>query len=74
MKLTAIPSVLAAILLLGTGAELAEAAKKKSGATVRDRMTSEQKAKLRKEAFAYCSKKFGRVHHVEIKSDGRAYC
>jgi hypothetical protein len=61
-------------LILAFGAGDSVAAKKKSDTTVRDRMTSEQKAKLRKQAYAYCSKKFGRVHHIEIKANGRVTC
>lgn len=65
-------TLVAFIIAFGAGDSLA--ASKKAGTTVRDRMTSEQKAKLRKQAYAYCSKKYGRVHHVEIKSNGRVTC
>jgi hypothetical protein len=64
----------AALLALPLVAELSMAASNKSNSTVRDRMSSEQKSKLRKAATEYCKKKYGRVHHIEIRSNGQAFC
>jgi hypothetical protein len=76
MKTFATCAVLAAAtILLPLAADTSLAAKKKkSGSNVRDQLTSEQKAELRKLAKKWYKQKYGQVYYVEIKSDGSTIC
>lgn len=67
-------TLVALVLVFGAGESLSAKKAKKGCATVRDCMSDEQKAKLRKQSRDYCLKTHGNVHHVEINAKGQAIC
>jgi hypothetical protein len=66
--------VAAACLVLGPGVTVPAGAKSGANSSVRDRMSDEQKKKLRKMGYDYCRKKHGSVQRVEILSTGKLVC
>jgi hypothetical protein len=67
-------AALASLTVVCAGDALAAKKTKKGCATVRDCMSEEQKAALRKRSREYCLKHHGNVHRVEINSKGQAIC
>lgn len=67
-------TLVALVLAFGAGESMAAKKAKKGCANVRDCMSDEQKAKLRKQSREYCLKIHGNVHHVEINEKGQAIC
>jgi hypothetical protein len=59
-------------------ADIAFAASKNSGTSVRDRMSDAQKKELRRRAMDWCKKKFrdgaNSIERVQIQSNGKVIC